>query len=198
MIGLADTISACRLPAAPLRRLLAANRRDQLVTRYETFEQLLDYCRLSAAPVGELVLHVLGAATPDRIVLSDRICAGLQITEHLQDVREDYARGRIYVPADDLARFGCGDADLRAGLATPPGRALLALEVQRARGLLAGGAPLAGTLTPRPRIAVAGFVAGGRRALDALSRGSDRPAGTRAVRGRAAFVAAFVDALVGR
>ena len=85
---------ACRLPPGPFERLIEANRLDQVVTRYETFAQLLGYCQLSAAPVGELVLHVFGAATPERIALSDRICAGLQIIEHLQDIAEDHARGR--------------------------------------------------------------------------------------------------------
>ncbi|MGH2915875.1 MAG: squalene synthase HpnC [Solirubrobacteraceae bacterium] len=167
---LAPTIHDLRLPAAPFRRLVEANRRDQTVTRYESFEQLLDYCSLSAAPVGELVLHVFGVATPDRIALSDRICAGLQVTEHLQDVAEDRARGRVYLPAQDLTRFGVTDADL---LATVPGATfarLMAFEIGRARALLWEGAPLIGRLAPPASFAVAGFVAGGRAALDAIAR----------------------------
>ena len=89
---------------------------------------------LSAAPVGELVLHVFGAATPERIALSDQVCAGLQVTEHLQDVAEDYARGRVYLPREDLARFGCTEADLATPALTPEQRELIAFEVQRARG----------------------------------------------------------------
>jgi squalene synthase HpnC len=198
MISLADTVRACQLPISPFRRLLEANRRDQVVTRYETFDQLLSYCQLSAAPVGELVLHVFGAATPDRMALSDRICAGLQVTEHLQDVREDYERGRIYLPLEDLARFGCGETDLPAQLPTARGMALIAFEVQRARSLLSAGAPLARTLRPRPRIAVAGFVAGGRAALDALERASREAVQVRPVRRRRVFAAAFVTAAIGR
>jgi squalene synthase HpnC len=175
MRALAESVNACGLPVDPLRRLIEANRRDQVVHRYETFDELLGYCRLSAAPVGELVLGVFGAATPERIALSDRICAALQIVEHLQDIEEDHARGRIYMPAEDLAHCGCTEEDLAAAPASGPGaaarRALVALEADRALRLLAEGAPLAPTLPVRPRLAVAGFVAGGRAALAGVPRG---------------------------
>ena len=195
MRELARTVRACALPHRPLRRLLEANRMDQTVTRYETFAQLLEYCQLSAAPVGELVLGVFGAATPERIRRSDRICAGLQIAEHLQDIAEDHERGRIYLPAEDRVRFGCDDAALSRS-PTAPLRALIALEAGRARSLLASGAPLALTLPIRPRIAVAGFVAGGRAALDGLP-GGGRDGGTATARGRA-FAPAFARAVMGR
>ena len=198
MSTLADTVWSCGLPTAPFRRLLEANRLDQLVTRYETFDQLLSYCQLSAAPVGELVLHVFDAATPERIVLSDRICAGLQVTEHLQDVGQDYARGRIYLPLADLARFGGAERDLPAWLETASGRALIAFEAHRAHALLSGGAPLAPTLALRPRIAVAGFIAGGRAALRALERASDPAGRADRVGHRHGFAAAFLKAAVGR
>ncbi len=110
---------------------------------------------------------MFGAATPERIALSDRVCAGLQIVEHLQDIAEDHARGRIYMPQEDLIRFECDDVDLAAVL-TAPRRALVAFEAERARRLLGAGAPLSRTLAPRPRLAIAGFVAGGRTALDVL------------------------------
>jgi squalene synthase HpnC len=170
MRELAATVAQCALPDAPFRRLIEANRRDQAVTSYDSFDELLGYCDLSAAPVGELVLHVFGAATPSRIALSDRICAGLQVIEHLQDVAEDRSRGRVYLPREDMAAFGCTDADLDAPAACPAVRALVAAEAGRARALLAEGAPLARELPLRPRIAVAGFVAGGRAALDGLER----------------------------
>jgi squalene synthase HpnC len=168
---LVPTVRALELPVAPFRRLIEAGRRDQVVHRYPSFAALLDYCQLSAAPVGELVLHVFAAATPDRIQLSDRICAGLQLTEHLQDVAEDRARGRVYLPAEDLSRFGCADSDL---LARTPSRGfaeLMTFEAARARSLLADGAPLIRRLPLRGALAVAGFVAGGRAALDALADG---------------------------
>ena len=160
MCTLAVTIRECALPRGPFLRLIEANRRDQVMTRYESLDELLDYCQLSAAPVGELVLRVFGAATPERIALSDRICNALQIIEHLQDVDEDRARGRVYV----------------GGFARPA----------QARSLLEQGAPLVGSLRGRARLAVAGFVAGGRVALDRLE-------------GRhASFPPAYVKALVGR
>jgi squalene synthase HpnC len=185
MAALAPTVRECRLSDAPFRRLIEANRLDQVKARYETYGELLDYCRLSANPVGELVLGVFGAATPDRVALSDSICTGLQIVEHLQDIAEDFARGRVYVPREDLVRFGCDDRDL-SGEPTSARRALIAFEAARARALMGAGAPLARTLSWRPRLAVAGFVAGGRAALNALEggqRGFARAA-WRAVMGR--------------
>jgi squalene synthase HpnC len=197
MRELARTVTACGLPANPLRRLIEANRVDQGVVRYETFDQLLGYCTLSANPVGELVLGVFGAATPHRVALSDRICTALQIAEHLQDIAEDHARGRVYLPAEDLIRFGCDDGSLSSS-SNGPLRALIAFEADRARSLLAGGAPLARTLPLRPRLAVAGFVAGGRAALDGLP-GGGRDQGHGVPRSRArAFAPALVRSLLGR
>ena len=168
---LAPTLRECRLPREPFLRLIEANRVDQRVARYETWEQLRGYCRLSADPVGELVLGVFGQADPARIALSDEICTALQLAEHCQDVAEDRDLGRVYLPAEDLARFGCTFADLDAPDASGPLREVLAFEVDRARGLLARGAPLIGRLHGlRERLAVAAFVAGGRAALDAVER----------------------------
>ena len=109
------------------------------------------------------------AATPERVALSDRVCAGLQVVEHLQDIAEDHRRGRVYMPREDLARFGCGEQDLDSEPPSARLRALIAFEAARARALLASGAPLARTLPAAPRLAVAGFTAGGLRALDALA-----------------------------
>jgi squalene synthase HpnC len=186
------------LAPEPFRRLIEANRRDQGQVRYRTFDELLDYCRLSAAPVGELVLRVFGAATPDRIELSDRICAALQITEHLQDVAEDRARGRVYLPRDDMERFGCCDEDLTATSPTPAFRRLIAFEASRARSMLDAGAPLVSTLSPRPRLAVAGFVAGGRAAIAALERAGYDVLGGEPRPSRLAFAAELARTVVGR
>jgi squalene synthase HpnC len=202
MCTLAATISQCALPARPFRRLIEANRMDQEVTRYETFPQLLEYCQLSAAPVGELVLGVFGAASASRVAMSDRICAGLQIAEHLQDIAEDHGRGRIYLPAEDLIRFGCDDASVLSAPANASLRALIAFEARRARSLLASGAPLARTLPLRQRIAVAGFVAGGRAALDGLpggGRDGGQGGGGRGPIPRSrAFAPAFLRSVMGR
>jgi squalene synthase HpnC len=168
MSELAITVQRFDLPDEPFRRLLEANRQDQRVSSYETYQDLLAYCELSANPVGRLVLHVLEAATPERYRLSDAVCTGLQLTEHWQDVKEDLGRGRVYLPQEDLARFDCGVGDLGAPRPTDAFRRLMAFEVERARALLDEGAPLAGTLRGRPMWAVAAFVAGGRSALGAI------------------------------
>jgi squalene synthase HpnC len=168
--ALQPTIAACALPIDPFRALLAANRRDQLVHRYETFDELLGYCALSANPVGELVLRVFGVLTSDRLRMSDRVCTALQLVEHWQDVGEDYAHGRVYLPAEDLRRFEVPEADLAARKPTPKLKRLMAFEVARANAMLDEGAPLIRTLNGRLAFAVAAFVAGGRSALRAIER----------------------------
>jgi squalene synthase HpnC len=170
MRALQPTLSACRLPRRLFLALIEANRVDQRVSRYETWEQLLAYCELSANPVGELVLGVLGLASAERVSLSNSICTALQLAEHWQDVAEDLARGRIYLPAEDLARFGCDERDLHATHADEPLRRLLACEVARTNELLDRGAPLIGTLHGRAKLAVAAFLGGGRAALGAIER----------------------------
>jgi phytoene/squalene synthetase len=167
MRDLALTVRECALPREPFLRLIEANRRDQVVTYYGSFDDLLDYCQLSAAPVGELVLHVFGVASPERIALSDKICAGLQVIEHLQDVEEDRARGRVYI-SDPAA-------------------------VNRAAALLDEGAPLVRMLRGRARLAVAGFLAGGRIALAQLEtrRTVERSA-------QRSFPIVFAEAVIGR
>jgi squalene synthase HpnC len=171
MRRLALTVRELRLSPEPFRKLVEANRRDQLVHRYDTFGALLEYCALSASPVGQLVLEIFGVATGERLRWSDSVCAGLQVAEHLQDVSEDLDRGRVYLPQEDLARFGCTDEDLRSAPFGQPVRTLLEFEVDRARALLDDGLPLVGSLTGRLRLGVAAFVAGGQAALDGVERG---------------------------
>ena len=182
----APAVASCRVVRADpsaLFDLIAANRQDQVVTSYDTFDDLAGYCRLSANPVGRLVLAAFDSVRPDRLRWSDSICTGLQLAEHWQDVADDAAAARVYLPAEDLARFDVDTDQLRAG---PPAngqlRALMAFEVARARRLLDEGAPLLGSLRGRARWAVAGFWAGGHAALDAVAArrfdplaGSPRP-----------------------
>lgn len=169
---LAATVAARSIPETPFRRLVQANRQDQEVHRYGTFGELLEYCTLSADPVGRIVLHVFGAAKPGLLESSDRVCTALQIIEHCQDVGEDHRRGRIYLPADDLRRFDCTEDDLARPVTPTRLRGVLALEAGRARELLDRGAePLISGLSGWARLAVAGYVAGGRAALAALARG---------------------------
>jgi squalene synthase HpnC len=172
MRDLAGTIVARRIPAEPFRRLIRANRQDQDVTRYATFDDLVGYCTLSADPVGHIVLHVFGAAAPARLRLSDKVCTALQIIEHCQDVGEDFRNGRIYLPGDDLRRFGCVEADLAAPVTPTRLRGVVALQAKRARRMLDEGAAVTGGLRGFARVAVAGYVAGGLAALAALERGA--------------------------
>ncbi|WUE97035.1 squalene synthase HpnC [Streptomyces sp. NBC_00490] len=166
---LQPTVRRCSLTPEPFLALIAANRQDQLVKRYETYDDLLAYCELSANPVGRLVLGVTGTSTPERIRLSDAICTALQIVEHLQDVAEDLGRDRIYLPAQDMKRFHVQEADLATKTAGASVRALVAYEAQRARGLLNEGAPLVGSVHGRLKLLLAGFVAGGRAAIHAIA-----------------------------
>ncbi|QTE02251.1 squalene synthase HpnC [Streptomyces cyanogenus] len=166
---LQHTVRRRALTPEPFLGLVAANRQDQLVTRYETYDDLLAYCELSANPVGRLVLAVTGTSTPERIRLSDAICTALQIVEHLQDVAEDLGRDRIYLPAEDMKRFHVQEADLAAKTASASVRALVAYEAQRARDLLDEGAPLVGSVHGRLKLLLAGFVAGGRAAIRAIA-----------------------------
>jgi squalene synthase HpnC len=168
MDRLGGTIRRFSLPRDPFLRLIEANRRDQTVDRYESFDQLLGYCELSANPVGHLVLLVLRVASPRRVDWSDAICTGLQLTEHWQDVAEDAKRGRVYLPQEDLRRFGVTEEELLGTRPAPAFRRLMAFEVDRARALLSRGLPLASDLGGRAGFAVAAFVAGGRAALRAI------------------------------
>lgn len=160
------------IPEAPLRKLVQANRQDQKIHRYATWDQLVEYCALSADPVGHLVLHVFDAASPERIALSDHICTALQVIEHCQDVAEDFVDGRVYLPADDLRLFGCTDTDLGARTTSTRLRGVVARNADRAAALLDQGAPLIGKLDGWARIAVAGYLAGGRATLAALRGGA--------------------------
>ncbi|MFJ8577878.1 squalene synthase HpnC [Micromonospora sp. NPDC093277] len=173
--ALAPTVAECGLPLDALVRLIEANRVDQRVSRYATFDELVEYCTLSANPVGELVLHVFGQVGWDRIALSDRVCTALQLVEHLQDVAEDHQRGRIYLPAEDMDRFDVTEADLARPTANRQLRDLIEFEAERARAWLDAGAPLVAALHGWARLAVSGYLAGGRATLDALAAAGHDP-----------------------
>jgi squalene synthase HpnC len=170
MATLAGSIYELGLPREPFERLIEANRQDQRVSRYETYGDLERYCELSANPVGRLVLYVFGRPSLQRVAWSDSVCTGLQLAEHWQDVGEDYRRGRVYLPREDLRRFGVDEEVLGTRHASPAFRQLMAFEVDRARRLLDAGVPLAASLRGRERLAIAGYVGGGRAALDAVER----------------------------
>lgn len=158
------------LAQATLARLIAANVLDQHRRRYETFEDLLGYCALSANPIGEAVLQIFGRARPKLVALSDSVCSALQVVEHLQDIGEDARRGRCYLPQADLERFGGSERDLLMGSATPALRRTVAAQARRARELLGAATELSSRLGGSKGLAVAAFAAGGHAALDRIER----------------------------
>jgi squalene synthase HpnC len=167
---LVPAVRARALDREPFERLVRANLADQRVVRYETYAELRRYCTLSAEPVGRIVLAVFGVCSPAAIELSDRVCAALQLIEHWQDVAEDHRAGRVYLPQQDLAAFGVAEAELDGTVASPALRRLMAFQTSRAADLLDSGTPLVRLLGGWARLAVAGYLAGGRAALDALRR----------------------------
>ncbi|QCW80111.1 squalene synthase HpnC [Streptomyces sp. S6] len=169
MSALRPTVRRRALTPEPFLGLIEANRQDQKVRRYATYEELAAYCELSANPVGRLVLALTGTTSPERVRRSDAVCTALQIVEHLQDVAEDLARDRIYLPAEDMDRFRVTEADLARPTAGASVRALIAYESERASELLNEGTPLVGSVDGRLKLLLAGFVGGGRSALTAIS-----------------------------
>jgi squalene synthase HpnC len=169
--ALAATVARHDLPPEPFTRLIRANVIDQERDRWPTYDALLEYCDHSAVPVGRMVLGVLGYRDPWRTSLSDATCVGLQLANFWQDVRRDLdERGRIYLPLEDMARFGVSEDDLALPRATPALRALIAFEVARAREWLDRGAPLARVVPRRVALDMRMFTAGGRALCDAIAR----------------------------
>jgi squalene synthase HpnC len=157
-------IDDCGTPLQPFLDLVEANRIDQRVSGYQTFDDLLRYCDFSAAPVGRVVLHIAGAASEENIADSDSVCNGLQVLEHCQDVAEDALAGRVYLPAADLPE----EPDLRAGPTSTAVRVAVATQVSRAAQMLQPGRALVQRLHGWPRLAIAGFVGGGLATVAAL------------------------------
>jgi len=169
-VALAETIRERSIPKEPFADLLRAFRQDQSVTRYATNRELLDYCRYSANPVGRLVLHACGEADDEKFRLSDATCTALQLANFWQDVRRDYAKGRVYLPQDDIRRFGVAEETIAGGPATPEFRALLRHEVDFARGLFGEGLALAGMVRRDLALDLELFSRGGLGILRAIER----------------------------
>ncbi len=169
-VALAETIRACSIPKEPFADLLKAFRQDQTVTRYRTMQDVLEYCRYSANPVGRLVLYVCGYVDEERFQLSDATCSALQLANFWQDVRVDFGKDRVYLPQEDMRRFGVSDATIADGLATPEFRALLKYEVDFARGLFEDGLPLIGMVGSDLALDLDLFSRGGIAILQAIKR----------------------------
>jgi squalene synthase HpnC len=170
MLALRETIRRFDIPPRPFLDLLVAFAQDQCVKRYDTFDQLVGYCRNSANPVGRLVLMLFECHDAERAALSDEVCTGLQLANFWQDVARDLAIGRVYLPAEDRRRFGYTDDDLEARRCTPQFRELMRFQVDRARGYFDRGAKLLPLLPKAARIDVDLFIRGGRAILRAIER----------------------------
>lgn len=169
-VALQETIEKFDIPQRPFLDLLAAFRQDQWQTRYETYEDLLTYCRHSANPVGRIILHLGRCYRADTARLADSICTGLQLANFWQDVRRDYERDRIYLPKKEQAHFGYTEADFARKRVTGPFQRLMAYEVKLARRFLEGGIPLV-KLVPAPlSVPVQLFIDGGLAILAAIER----------------------------
>ncbi len=167
---LADVIRAHRLPIAAFDDLLSAFSQDVTTKRYPDFAGVLDYCRRSADPVGRLLLHLFERATAENLQRSNSICSGLQLVNFWQDVEIDYAKGRIYLPGDEMAREGVTETHIRERRCDEAWRALLRFQVERARGMLLDGAPLGRALPGRIGLEIRTTVQGGLRILEKLER----------------------------
>ena len=203
MIALRETIRAFDIPIEPFLKLIHANRMDQTTTRYPSYSDLEHYCRHSANPVGRLVLYVFGYQDDQRLQLSDYTCTALQLANFWQDVARDYAMGRIYVPLEDMQRFGYTEDQLARGLFTRQFRDLMELEVERARDLFRRGLELVDTLQGRFKLDVALYSVGGMKVLDAIERQGynvlgRRPTLSRAAKGRIMLATALKLGLLGR
>src|ERR1700729_2821645 len=167
-VALADTIRICDIPKEPFADLLVAFRQDQTVTRFETMDDVLAYCRYSANPVGRLVLYACGYRDAECFALSDYTCSALQLANFWQDVREDFARGRIYLPQDAITAAGADEATIANSRATPAFRALMREQIAYTRAMFARGAKLIGMVDRELAVDLDLFTRGGLEILRAI------------------------------
>jgi squalene synthase HpnC len=169
-IALRETIRECNIPREPFADLLKAFRQDQTVGRYQTFDEVLAYCRYSANPVGRLVLYACGYCDDERQQLSDFTCTALQLANFWQDVWTDYGKGRIYIPLEDMQHFGVSEQDIASRRFTPQFRELMKFEVARAREWFHRGFPLARKVDKELAPDIELFTRGGQEILNAIER----------------------------
>ena len=165
---LADTVRRHGLPLEPFYQLMSAFEQDVETTRYATRATLLDYCSRSATPIGKLMLHLIGAATPENLADSDSICTGLQLVALLRDIPSDWARGRVYLPLADRQRFGVAEAQIAGGIVDDGWRALMQHEIAQARAMIVRGAPLGLRVPGRCGLELCSVVHGGLRVLERI------------------------------
>ena len=171
-VALADAAASTGIPQQLLADLLSAFRMDVTKHRYATYDELLGYCRCSANPVGRLVLQIFGHARERTMLQSDAVCTALQLTNFWQDVATDWQKGRIYLPLEDMSRFGYTESDLSQGVVDERFRGLLKFEVDRTRGLFRAGSPIVVEAPPDLHLELALTLNGGLRILRKIERAS--------------------------
>jgi squalene synthase HpnC len=197
-VALAETVRRFAIPKYEFSDLLTAFRQDQTVTRYQTFHDLLGYCRYSANPVGHLVLYLCGYRDAERQGLSDCTCTALQLANFWQDVSADFAKGRIYLPLEDLRRFGANEEEIRNSDNTPAFREMMKFEVDRAREWFAQGMPLVGKVHHELAIDIELFSRGGMEILNAIERQGYGVLGRRPAISKARKLALVARAAMGK
>ena len=170
LVALRETIRRFAIPPQPFLKLIEANRMDQRTSRYRTFEELRHYCDHSANPVGHLVLYLFGYADAERQGLADATCTALQLTNFWQDIAIDLGKGRVYIPQEDMARFGYSEEELKQGIVNTAFRTLMAFEIGRTRELFAKGLGLLDRVGGRLKVNLKLFSLGGLAVLEALER----------------------------
>jgi squalene synthase HpnC len=197
-VALAETAKKFDIPKHEFSDLLIAFRQDQTVTRFQTFDDILAYCRYSANPVGHLVLYLCGYRDPERQRLSDFTCTALQLANFWQDVSDDYAKGRIYLPLEDLRRFSVAEEDLAQNRNTPAFRQMMKFEVERARDWFARGLPLIEKVDQQLAVDLTLFTRGGEEILKAIERQDFSVLGKRPVISKPRKLALVARAALGK
>jgi squalene synthase HpnC len=167
---LSSVVAEYSLPLQPFYDLLDAFSQDVIKLRYANFDEVLDYCRRSADPVGRLMLHLYGEVTGEHLVWSDKVCSALQLINFWQDVEIDFRKNRVYLPQDDMARFQVSESQIAARDAGGGWSALMSFQIERARAMLESGSPLAKRLPGRIGLEIRTVVQGGLRILEKLER----------------------------
>jgi squalene synthase HpnC len=197
-VALAETVRKFEIPKHEFADLLTAFRQDQSITRYETFNDLLGYCRYSANPVGHLVLYLCGYRDSERQLLSDHTCTALQLANFWQDVSADFAKGRIYLPLEDLRRFGVSEAMIRDGDNSSAFCEMIKFEVERAREWFTQGLPLVAKVDRTLATDIQLFSRGGQEILNAIERQDYAVLGRRPAISKARKVALVARAALGK
>jgi squalene synthase HpnC len=197
-VALAETVRRFAIPKHEFSDLLTAFRQDQTVTRYQTFQDLLGYCRYSANPVGHLVLYLCGYSDGERQKLSDHTCTALQLANFWQDVSVDFAKGRMYLPLEDLRRFGVSEEEIRDSENTPAFREMMKFEVTRAREWFAQGMLLVDKVNCELAIDIELFSRGGMEILNAIERQHYAVLGRRPAISKARKLALVARAAMGK